>query len=108
MLREAIEALDEDPMKSMYFYNNPQAKVKLLQDIIAFSIERADGLTNYAADMRMQEILNFLDVNFQQYTWPAHEVHFHTNFTQHISCPYCCLNEISTIIEKLIKEKFAS
>lgn len=108
MLREALEQVDADPMKSMYFYNHSEAKIKLLRDIIGFSVEKVDELRAYEADTRMQEIINFLDINFQKYAWPAHEVHFHTNFTQHVSCPFTCLNEISTIIEKMIKEKFAS
>lgn len=109
MMRDAIEQMDNDPTKSLYFYNNPAAKVKLLQDLVNFSVQQIDRIEDpVAAHMRASEISNFLDVHFQQYTWGAHEVHFHTNFNQFASCTFTCLTEISAIIEKVIKEKFSA
>lgn len=109
MLREAIEQADNDPAKSLFFYNNPKARIKFLTDVIEFTVMQLDKIDNpFAASVRIGEINIFLDTNFQAYGWPAHEVHFHTNFLQHASCTFTCLNEISTIIEKLIKEKFAA
>lgn len=109
MLREAIEQVDSDPNKSLYFYNNPKARVKFLTDVIAFTVEQLDKLDNpISASFRINEINVFLDTHFQAYGWPAHEVHFHTNFLSHCACTFTCLNEISTIVEKLIKEKFAA
>ena len=109
MLRDALEQIDNDPQKSMLFYNNPKMRLKFIQDVLNFSISQLDNIDNPAEmQLRYNELTTFLDINFQQYGWPAHEVHFHTNFMQHSSCPFTCLNEISTIIEKIIKEKFAA
>lgn len=109
MLREGLESFDNDAEKSLYFYNNPAARLQLINELLAFSAHKLDGINDpIAARMRVTEILTFLDNNFQAYGWAAHEVHFHTNFMQHAGCTFTCLNEISTIIEKLIKEKFAA
>lgn len=109
IFRDAIESVDNDGNKSLFFYNNPNARLHFLRDVLSFSVHTTDKTDDdYYIQNRVLEITNWLDANFQQYTWPAHEVHFHTNFMQHCGCPFTCMNEISTIVEKLIKEKFAS
>lgn len=109
MLREGIEQFDNDAERSLYFYNNPLARQQLINEILTFSAHKIDGIQDpIQAKMRVTEILSWMDNHFQAYGWPAHEVHFHTNFLQHAGCPYTCLNEISTILEKLLKEKFAA
>ena len=109
LIRETIEGADSDPNKSLFFYNNPRARASFIMDIIQFSAHHVDGIHDpVAMQLRTSEILQWLDIHFQQYAWPAHEVHFHTSFMEQASCPYTCLNEISTIIEKLIKDKFAA
>lgn len=109
MLRDGLEQFDNDPTKSLYFYNNPKARLELIHELLMFSAHKIEGIQDqYEAQSRVNEILQWLDHNFQQYTWAAHEVHFHTNFMQHCGCTFTCLTEISTILEKLIKEKFAA
>ena len=109
MLHDAIEQVDSDPTQSLLFYNNPKMRLKFIKDVLYFSVHQLDNIDDpVSIQLRSNEITNFLDVNFQQYAWPSHETHFHTNFMQHSSCPFTCLNEISTIVEKLIKEKFAA
>lgn len=109
MLREGIEHFDNDAERSLYFYNNPTARQQLIMEILTVGTHRIEGIQDpIQAKMRVTEILTWLDNNFQGYGWPAHEVHFHTNFMQHCGCTFTCLNEISTILEKLIKEKFAA
>lgn len=106
MLHEAIEQTDADANKSLYFYNNPKARVRFLINVLEFTAAQVDQLDDPLANAkRVGEILAFMDTHFQAYGWPAHEAHFHTNFMQHASCTFTCLNEISTIVEKLIKEK---
>jgi len=108
IVRDALEGADSDPNKSLFFYNNPRARMEFFKQALWFSVEQ-EGITDPAnMDRRADEILMWLDKNFQQYGWAAHEVHFHTNFYQHCACPFTCLNEISSILEKLIKEKFAA
>lgn len=109
VLHDGIEAFDNNAKQSLFFYNNPTARLQLIADLLTFSVQQIDKIDDpVALRLRVHEILKFIDINFHQYSWPAHEVHFHTNFLQHASCTFTCLNELSTIIEKLIKEKFAA
>jgi len=109
MIRHIIEDTDNVGEKSLFFYNNPQARLNFLHEIIAFSVHQCDHIHDpIDIQRRKADIIQWLDNNFQGYGWPAHEVHFHTNFMQHAGCPFTCLNEISTIIEKLMRERFAS
>lgn len=108
-LRDGIEIFDNDGEKSLYFYEHPSAKAELIVEILTHSTFHVDHLKDpISTKLRVNEIMKWLDSNFQAYAWAAHEVHFHTNFMQHSICPYTCLNEISSILEKMIKEKFAS
>jgi len=108
-LREALEHFDNDPTNSLFFYNNPRARTEMMKSVLWATIIHGEGINDpVLIDLRFSEIVGFLDRNFQAFAWPAHEVHFHTNFMQHSECPFTCLNEISTILEKLIKEKFAA
>lgn len=109
LLREGIESFDNDAEKSLFFYNNPKARLQLIQELLSFSVRKIDGLEDPISNhIRMNEILVWLDNNYHGHEWPAHEVHFHTNFYQFASCTFTCLNEISSMIEKLIREKFAA
>lgn len=109
MIKDTIEAADNDANKSLFFYNNPDARVRFIMDIIRFSAHAVDNMQNEVdIQIRSQQIIEYLDRNYHQYAWPAHEIHFHTSFMQHASCPFTCLNEISTIVEKMMKEKFAA
>jgi hypothetical protein len=109
MVREGIESFDNDGEKSLFFYNNPQARVQLLQELLEFSVAKLDNITDRTENRsKAKEIIKWLDSNYHGYEWSAHEVHFHTSFYQFASCPFTCLNEISSMIEKLIKEKFAA
>lgn len=109
LVREGLESFDADGDKSLFFYNNPQARIKLLQELLEFSVARINGINDQIeVRSRAVEIVKWLDVNYHGFEWPAHEVHFHTSFYQFASCPFTCLNEISSMIEKLIKEKFAA
>ena len=109
LLKDAIDGMDNDSEKSLYFYNNPPARIQFILEVLSFSTHKLQNLNDpIEIKMRTSEIVQWLDKNFQGYGWPAHEVHFHTNCFQHCSCPFTCMNEISTMMEKLIKEKFAS
>ena len=109
MLRVAIEQVDADPVKSLAFYNNPEMRIRFIKDVLMFSITQIDNIEDpIEKKVRSILIMDLLDKNYQQYAWPAHETHFHTNFMQHAGCPFACLNEISTIIEKIIKNNFAA
>jgi hypothetical protein len=104
-----LEDTDNVGEKSLFFYNNPQARLQFLNEIISFSIHRTDSSHDpIHIDKRRQQIIEWIDSRYQEYAWPAHETHFHTSFMQHCGCPFTCLNEISTIIEKLMRNKFAS
>lgn len=108
-LREGLESFDNDYDKSKFFYDNPQARIKLIQEILEFSVHRFSNI-NDPTEVRSRavDIIKWLDGNYHGYEWTAHEVHFHTSFYQFASCPFTCLNEISTMLEKVIKEKFAA
>lgn len=109
MLREGLESFDNDPHKSLFFYNNPQARIKLIQEILEYSVHHFSNIDD-PTEIRSQSvhIIDWLNGNYHGYEWSAHEVHFHTSFFQFASCPFTCLNEISSLLEKLIKEKFAA
>lgn len=109
MIHHIIEDTDAVGEKSLFFYNNPAARQKFITEILQFSVFKIQDTENpIEIQQKASEILTWLDKNFQEYAWPAHEVHFHTNFMQHCGCPFTCLNEISNIIEKLMNNKFAS
>src|SRR3974377_1485707 len=101
-----LEDTDSIGEKSLFFYNNPVARQQFLHAAIAFSVQQTGNILE--SQQKKQEILEWIDKRFQEYTWPAHETHFHTNFMQHCDCPFTCLKEIDSIIEKLSKEKFAA
>jgi hypothetical protein len=109
MLREGLESFDNDPQKSLFFYNNPQARIKLIQEIIEYSVHHFQS-TNDPTAIRIEatHITDWLSGNYHGYEWSAHETHFHTSFASFASCPFTCLNEITTMLEKVIREKFAA
>jgi hypothetical protein len=106
-IKEGFDSFDADPQKTMYFYNNPSAKIKLFQELCQLSAMRIEGICNpLDNNTRSVEIYEWLNTHFHKFTWSAHDVHFHTNFSEYLSCPYTCLNEISTCLDKLMVEFF--
>lgn len=108
-VHEGLEHYDSDGERSLFMYNNPSARIQLITELISYSVSRMEGKYNpVEIKQRTEEIMRWLDGNYHGYEWCAHETHFHTSFAGFASCPFTCLNEISTTIEKLIKEKFAA
>jgi hypothetical protein len=103
---DALTSVDNDPAKSMHFWNNPSDKIKLFGDILMHSVVGQDHLQGFEAEQRAREIIKWIDQHYDAQAWPLHDVHFHTNFEQYINCPFTCLNEITSNIEKMIKENF--
>jgi len=104
---DALNVYDNDPQKSLFFWNNPSQKIDLVKHLLLGSVMK-EGLHDFEAEMKMKAIMLWFDLHYSDYAWPTHDVHFHTSFAQYVNCPYTCLNEISSNLEKLIKENFCA
>jgi len=108
-VKRSIDELEEDGDKSLFFYNNPRSRAKLIQDMLAFSVAHIDHIHEPLDNSkRVHEIIRWLDNNYQGFEWPLHEVHFHPNFFTFCTCTFTCLNEISDVLEKIMRERFAA
>ena len=107
ILRSGIDNADSDPDACMLFWRNPSQKVKLVQDMLGLAISKIDNTQDHEACInKTRDIMKWLDNHWQDTTWPCHEVHFHTSFNEYIACPYTCLNEIVTCIDKICERMF--
>lgn len=108
-LKRTLDEFDTDTEKSLWFYNNPRARAKLVQEILSFSVARLNNITEPVENnTRVHELIRWLDNNYQGNEWPLHEVHFHPTFFNFCTCTFTCLNEISSVMEKIIQKRFAA
>ena len=105
-LIQGILHLDEDPKLSLHFYYNPDKKREMFYNLLHHAIEHVDrtqDLGHHAA--LIQRITKWMDHRYDLYMWPCHEVHFHVTFDQYLACPFTCLDEIATCIQKAIEKE---
>jgi hypothetical protein len=105
-LYDAFTQYDNDPQRTMFLWSHPQKKAELFNHLLHESIHGIDHLENFECERKHKEILHWLDNHYDVYTWPLHDVHFHTDIMEWISCPFTCLNEITTTLSKILKENF--
>jgi hypothetical protein len=97
---------DNDPQRTMFLWDHPEKKEELFTHLLHASIHGIDHLEGFECEQKHRNIITWLDNHYDAYTWPLHDIHFHTTIMKWISCPYTCLNEIVSTLEKILKENF--
>jgi hypothetical protein len=106
-LFDTLVSYDNDAQKSMFLWEHPAKKAEIFNYILHESIHGIDKLEHgFSCETRHRDIMKWLDSHYDVYTWPLHDIHFHTNIMEWISCPFTCLNEIVTMLDKVMKDNF--
>ena len=105
----AINQLDDDPKSCILFFNHPDKKYPMVHDMLHLAIAHINHTddVNFHHDL-IKRIEKWLDYRVHDHMWACHETHFHTTFNQFVCCPFTCLNEISTVIQKSLDKTLIS
>jgi hypothetical protein len=110
-IRYQLEEFESNPERALIAMHDNNKKCAVVLAAITNSaiylngidVNDHDGLTT-----RIVEIITYLDDNYHEYAWPLHDVHFHTNFKAYVHCPFTCITEISVMLDKLVRTRFAA
>ena len=106
-LQDSINNCDNDTDMTMLFWRNPSQKAKLVHDMLHMALMKIDKLDNeHVREDKVSEIMKWLDNKWDAFAWPCHDTHFHTDFREYVICPFTCLNEIVTCLEKIQLKMF--
>lgn len=107
-LQRNIREVDSDANATMMFWRFPENKAKLIIDMLHFAILYIDKNQDQDFhDHKIREITKWLDNKWHDSAWPCHDVHFHTTFNEYICCPYTCLDEIASTLQKIEERMFS-
>lgn len=106
LLAVELACFDDDPDKTMFFYNHPEKRSELFDHFLTTQIYNVASMRGYTdkphvLKERTRVAVAKLCDRFWSVAWPTHSVHFHKDFQAWLRCPFTCLTEVADVLRKI-------